>query len=133
MKRLFIPLFVMLLLSTSVMFSKDRVNPRFVVKENTISSLLAGVNSGNAGLVSSSAAMLGDLRSSEAVIPLMEQLKSSSDERVRIQAAISLWKIGDARGIYTIAQAVKFDTSERVKKICYILYLDTRDTLQTRF
>lgn len=133
MKRMMMSALVLVLLVTTSGFSKGKMNSRTVLSENSIESLMIGVESDNMGLKTSSASVLGDFKTSKAVIPLMKDLKENSDERVRLQAAVALWKIGDPRGIYSIKQAIKFDTSDRVKKICSILYLDTIDSTKTRF
>ena len=82
---------------------------------------LTGVNSDNLGLRVSSTYYLGEMKSEEAVIPLMNILKSDTSASARIMAALSLYKIGDARGIFAIKQAIQFDPNEQVKKMCSIL------------
>jgi hypothetical protein len=37
-------------------------------------------------------------------------------------AALSLFKIGDSRGIYAIKKSAESDESETVKKMCTIFY-----------
>jgi hypothetical protein len=100
--------------------SKSTFSNRDIVVEN----LLNGINSENVGLISSSAYFLGELKSSEAVIPLLKILKSDANEELRIMAALSLIKIGDGRGVYAVKQQVKFDSSERVRKLCQGFYND---------
>jgi hypothetical protein len=49
---------------------------------------------------------------------------------MRIIAALSLYKIGDSRGIFAIRQAIKFDESKRVSKLCdkfYRAYLQAKE------
>ena len=65
-----------------------------------------------------------NLKSDEAVIPLMKILKNDENEEARIMAALSLLKIKDSRGIFAIKQAIQFDESERVRKMCSIFYQD---------
>jgi hypothetical protein len=96
---------------------KDAMN-----RDLVITNLMNGIKSGNQGLRLSSSYFLGELKSDEAVIPLMRILKSDENEEARIMAALSLVKIEDARGIFTIKQAISFDSSERVKKMCSIFY-----------
>ncbi len=91
-------------------------------RDLVIENLLNGVNSGNHGLRMSSAYLLGEFKSDEAVIPLMKILKSDDNEESRVMSALSLLKIGDARGIFAIKQAIQFDESERVRKMCSIFY-----------
>ena len=58
------------------------VMPRTKVKitQNTVSSLIEGLNSENLGLKSSSAYMIGELQLSKAVIPLMKILRDLEAE-----------------------------------------------------
>lgn len=85
-------------------------------------NLMNGVNSENQGLKMSSTYFLGELKSDKAVIPLLKILKADNNEESRIMAALSLLKIGDSRGIFAIKQAISFDDSERVQKMCSIFY-----------
>lgn len=91
-------------------------------KEVVEANLLAGVQSENFGLRTSAAAMLGDLKSSQAVIPLMRMLRSESDERARVVAALALFKIGDPVGIYAVKQTGRLDDNDRVRKLCALFY-----------
>ena len=91
-------------------------------KDLTTNNLLIGLESNNNGLISSSAFYLGEYNSTRAVIPLMKILKNSEKEELRISAALALLKIGDARGIYAIKRAIKFDKSERVNNMCTKFY-----------
>lgn len=80
--------------------------------------LIKSLESDNYGVRTSAAQILGDMKSTKAVIPLMKMLKSSKDECCRIIAAVSLSKIESSMGRYTVAQAAKFDSSPRVRKVC---------------
>jgi len=116
-------LFVLSISFTSLGFN----DPTPSLKSNlnrdlVISNLMNGVNSENQGLKISSTYFLGEIQSSQAVIPLMKILKNDENEESRIMAALSLLKIGDARGMFAIKQAISFDDSERVKKMCTIFY-----------
>lgn len=93
-----------------------------IISESTIKTLLLGITSENYGLRTSSAYMLGELKLKEAVIPLMRMLHNEKSEQARIMAAVSLFKIGDARGIFAVKQAIRFDKSERVSKMCEKIY-----------
>jgi len=98
--------------------------PRTKVKitENTVSSLIEGLNSANLGLKSSSAYMIGELQLSKAVIPLMRILHQDENEEIRIAAALALYKIGSPIAIHAVKQSIKFDESERVSKLCASFY-----------
>ena len=92
------------------------------VKDSAIESLLMGINSDNFGLRTSAANMLGELKCEKAIIPLMRMLKSEIKESARIVAALALLKIGNEKGIFAIKQAIRFDDSKRVRKLCTNFY-----------
>ena len=94
------------------------------VSEDIVESLLTGLNSDNIGLKGSSAYMLGDLRVTSAVIPLMRLLHNDENDKVRIAAALALYKIGTPMSIHAVKQASRFDDSERVSKLAHIFYSD---------
>lgn len=85
-------------------------------------NLLIGLASDNQGLVEGSANMLGELKSSKAVIPLMKLLRDGEQESTRIVAALALCQIGDERGLYAVKRATQFDDSERVAQRCAWFY-----------
>lgn len=92
------------------------------VKDATVASLIMGINSDNYGLRTSSALMLGELKCEQGVIPLLRMLKSEEREDARIAAALALLKIGNTKGIFAIKQAIRFDQSERVRRLCTHFY-----------
>ena len=90
--------------------------------ENSEKTLLSAIESTNLGLVVSSIQILGELNSNNAVLPLMKILHNSENEESRIAASLSLYKIGDKRGIFALKMAAKYDNSERVRKMCSNFY-----------
>jgi hypothetical protein len=86
---------------------------------------MIAINSDNYGLKTSAAQILGDIKSDKAVIPLMRILHNSSDENMRVLAAYSLYKIQNRIGMYAVKQAIRFDDSRRVRKMCNNFYLDS--------
>jgi len=93
-----------------------------VVKESTIASLLEGLASDNIGLKSSCAYMLGELKITDAIIPLMRMLHNEVNEELRIAAALALYKIGTPMSINAVKQAGRFDESKRVNKLAHNFY-----------
>ncbi len=116
-------LFLSLFLLQISIFAKIQVASQSEKQqERTIQSLLIGIKSENLGLKSSCAYMLGELKISQAVIPLMKILKDPNNEELKIAAALALYKIEDGRGIYAIKKSIKFEQNERVRKICDLFY-----------
>jgi len=114
---------LILLFVTLISFSAFAENNQVdKVKDSAVESLIMGVNSDNFGLRTSAAYMLGELKCEKGVIPLMRMLKSEEREDARIVAALALLKIGNSKGIFAIKQAIKFDDSERVRRLCANFY-----------
>ena len=90
-------------------------------KDQAERNLLVGLASDNLGLRESCAFMLGEIGSQKAVVPLMAMLHDGV-ESSRVVAALALTRIGDARGIYAVKQAAKFDESQRVQKLAAWYY-----------
>ena len=85
-------------------------------------TLQQGLVSENDGLKAGCAYMAGEIRCQKSVVCLLRILHNNPSEELRILAALSLYKIGDGRGIYAIKQAIKYDDSKRVQRMCEIFY-----------
>ena len=85
-------------------------------------TLQQGLNSDNYGLKAGCAFMAGEIRCQRSVVCLLKILHNNPSDELRILAALSLYKIGDARGIYAIKRAIKYDESKRVQRMCEIFY-----------
>lgn len=112
-------IFIAVIISLDV-YAKPKVKAK--ITDNTVASLMEGLNSENIGLKSSSAYMIGELQLSKAVIPLMKVLHQDENEEMRIAAALALYKIGSPIAIQAVKQSIKFDDSERVSKLCASFY-----------
>ena len=125
MKKLsWILLLVLFLASTTTFAGSDKTKDELIEK-----NLIVGLQSDNLGLKTSSAYFLGEYGSTKCVNSLLKVLKSGDTEEESISAAVSLYKIDSEKGLFAIKQRVKFDDSERVKRICSILY---QQSLQKR-
>lgn len=123
MKRvLFLTVAITLLAFSSIMAVDPAAPKSNVTMDQVEATLLNGLNSQNQGLMISSTQVLGEIKSSKAVIPLMRVLKSENDESSKIAAALALYNIGDERGIYAIKKAAEFDDSKKVRSFCTKFY-----------
>lgn len=114
------------ILFSASLFSQPVPKRSIQMNEDQIfENLLIGAKSCNKGLCGSCVYLMGELRSQKSVIPLLSLLHSAECEEIRILAALSLCKIGDARGIYAVKRAAIFDESRRVKKLCDLFYKAT--------
>ena len=116
-------LILIITLSTTA-FAGDKSIKKYECSQNTISSLIEGLNSDNMGLKTSCAYLLGELDVTEGIIPLMRLLRNDECEEVRICAALALYKIGTPISIFAVKQAIRFDESDRVSKLAAKFYYD---------
>ena len=112
----------LILISSFQIFPQETTVKTSTEKEACFETLQQGLNSDNTGLIAGCAYMCGELRCERSIIPLMKMLHNSDSEELRILAALSLYKIGDARGIYAIKQSIIYDESKRVRRICDIFF-----------
>ncbi|MGD1046885.1 MAG: HEAT repeat domain-containing protein [Bacteroidota bacterium] len=102
--------------------AKESVLPMNANKALIEDNLFVGMAYDNLGLQRSCALMLGKIQSDRAVVPLMAVLHNSADENLRVAAAWALCKIGDARGVYAVKMATKYDESAKVQATCAWYY-----------
>jgi HEAT repeat protein len=113
----------LVLFSCTAIYSQDSVKVLQKISDSSIDdNYLQGVKSDNMGLRASATYYLGERESSKAVIPLMDVLHNDKTPETRIMAALSLYKIGDARGIYAIKGAMTEDSNQWVRGMCKIFY-----------
>ena len=115
--------FLIIILSTTA-FAGDNSTKKYAYTQNTIASLMEGLNSDNIGLKTSCAYLLGELNVTEGTIPLMRLLRNDESEAVRICAALALYKIGTPVSIFAVKQAIRFDESDRVSRLAAKFYYD---------
>jgi hypothetical protein len=113
---------VLTIFLTTAVLAGDPPASRTINTPVVVENLLTGLNSGNTGLMTSSAYYLGELKSSDAVLPLMKMFHSCENTETRLAAALSLLKIGDERGIKTLQYAAKYDDNQRIKEMCKKFY-----------
>ena len=116
-------LILIITLSTTA-FAGDNSTKKYEYTQNTVESLIGGLNSDNTGLKTSCAYLLGELKITEGIIPLMRLLRNDENEKVRICAALALYKIGTPISIFAVKQAIRFDESDRVSKLAAKFYND---------
>lgn len=119
---IFVALVLLLSLSTTTFAQKFDIEPGTEKYETIEKNLLVGVQSDNFGLRTSSAFMLGEMKSEKAVDILTTMLREEDDERARIAAALALIKIGNDRSVYMVQMASKFNEFDRVRSLCKKFY-----------
>lgn len=102
----------------------DPNDPVVKAKYSTIEkNLLVGLNSNIEGLRISCAYYLGEMKSQNAVIPLMDLLRCDDCYAARIVAALSLIKIDNPQGVYMVKRTAEFNNNDNVRKMSGKFYL----------
>jgi hypothetical protein len=86
-------------------------------------NLLVGINSKNSGLQTSCAYLLGEIKSSKAMIPLLRLATNGKTVEGRIIAGLSLYKIESDIGMYRLKWLAENDESELVRKVFKKVYM----------
>ena len=123
-----VKIFSSLLLLSLLLFtglSSAEVN-KSNIEANTYESIelnrLIGLASDNEGLRVSCAFNLGEMKSDNAVIPLMKLLREGQTFEERVIAALSLVKIGDSKGVFLVSRLAKFSDNEKIRRMCERFY-----------
>jgi len=90
--------------------------------------LIQSLKDENIGRRASAAMILGDQKSTEAIQPLFALLKSENDYRVRIVAAMSLYKIGDPNILPVLEGIAKKEKNKTAKQVMYGIIAELRNT-----
>jgi HEAT repeat protein len=120
----FVTVLILIIILSTTSFAGDNSTKKYERTQNTVSSLIEGLNSDNIGLKTSCAYLLGELNVTEGIIPLMRLLRNDESEEVRICAALALYKIGTPISIFAVKQAIRFDESDRVSRLAAKFYYD---------
>jgi HEAT repeat protein len=92
------------------------------ITEYSLESLKQGIKSDNSGLRRSSIYMAGLYKIDEAVEVLTEQLEKEKNAGTRILIALSLYNIGNPRGMEAIKNLAISDSDKEVKRMSTMLY-----------
>lgn len=120
----FVTVLILIITLSTTSFAGDNSTKKYERTQNTVSSLIEGLNSDNIGLKTSCAYLMGELNVTEGIIPLMRLLRNDESEEVRICAALALYKIGTPISIFAVKQAIRFDESDRVSRLAAKFYYD---------
>ena len=105
---------IALFVLSAITFSQANQDVVITVDNNSKkeANYLSALQSSNESLRINSAYMLGEIRSKKAVIPLMDMFRQEKDDGAKLVAALSLLKIGDARGIFLVKRTLELKENE---------------------
>jgi hypothetical protein len=115
---------VVMLLSVSLCNAQtqDFTLPVNLDKEQVEENLLTGLKTDNSGLQYSCALMLGQIKSTRAVIPLMALLRKCDNLKLKTASAWALCNIGDPRGTFAVKREAQFNSCCIAKLRCAWYY-----------
>lgn len=90
--------------------------------EKAAKNLIIGINSDNAGLSRSSIYYAGKDKVAQAVDALVEKMWKEKNPNTRILIALSLYQIGDYKGLEAVKEQAVNDSDERVKKMSALIF-----------
>ncbi len=116
--------FIMIFNAFSYSGNFPKINKSNAKYHKIESNYLKGLNSDNSQLKVSCAYFLGEMQSDKAVIPLMEVFNNTKNVNVKLVAAWSLLKIGDARGVYLVKSNINSVDCKDISCMLHFLYMD---------
>ena len=115
-------LLIVLLASSNLLAGESEIQTNNISYDQIEKTLTQGVNSDNFGLKVSSTEMLGEITSENSVNLFTKLLREGDNEKLRLVAALSLWKIGTDLIIYMFKKSRVFNSNENVLNLCDHLY-----------
>jgi hypothetical protein len=106
------------LVFTNLSMGQTEKAPKPLFKENAIKNLIVAIKSENEGLRKSGIYFAGLYEIKEAVETLVEEFKNEKNPKIRVLIALSLYRIGDEKGMESIYTAALHDNDSKVKRIC---------------
>jgi len=90
--------------------------------ENGVKNLIKGIKSGNKGLSRSSIYFAGKYKITDAIDALVDKMQEEKRPDTRILIALSLYEIGDIKGLQAVKKQALNDTDERVKRMSALIF-----------
>ena len=97
------------------------------INEYSIESLNEGIQSDNPGLRKSSIYMAGLYKINESVNTLVNQLEREKNPSTRVLIALSLYNIGNPKGMEAVKKLSAKDNDKEVKRLSTVLYKQFAD------
>jgi HEAT repeat protein len=92
------------------------------ITKNSIVTLKEGIQSENPGVRKSSIYMAGLYKIEEAVDVLTKEIRTEKDANIKVLIALSLYNIGDPKGMEAVKALSENDQDLRVKRMSTALY-----------
>jgi hypothetical protein len=112
------------LLFTTVLNAQKTITKSELKQKRMIGNLVNGINSDNEGLKRSAIYYAGKYKVDEAVDALVEQLENETSTENKYLISLSLYLIGDDKGIEAVKRVAAFDNDPRAKRLAAAVYYE---------
>ena len=112
------------LLFTTALNAQKTITKAELKQKRMISNLVNGINSDNEGLKRSAIYFAGKYKVEEAVDALVDQLEMETSTENKYLISLSLYLIGDEKGIEAVKKVAAFDNDPRAKRLAAAVYYE---------
>ena len=123
------------LLFTTVLNAQKTITKTELKQKRMIGNLVNGINSDNEGLKRSAIYYAGKYKVEESVDALVDQLEMETSTENKYLISLSLYLIGNYKGIEAVKKVAAFDNDPRAKRLAAAVYyeylLDESDFVAT--
>ncbi len=99
-------------------------NSKSTISARAIDNLKIGIMSDNSGLRKSSIYFAGKYRVTESVDALVKQLNKIEDPGTKVLIALSLYLIGEQKGLDAVYNLSRTDNDSYVRRMCNAIYAE---------
>ncbi|MFA7289252.1 MAG: hypothetical protein WC055_10295 [Melioribacteraceae bacterium] len=125
MKKLVISLAALLLL---VNFTYANAGITGNIKKNAIASLVTGIRSDNMGLKRNCIYFAGKYKIAETTEVLIEELSNTENAKLKVLISLSLFLIGDEKGMDAVYELANKDNDKYVKRMAKAIVNEYNDS-----
>lgn len=129
-KRFFVITLVVAVLFAVNMFGQTNVEQKLAKHPSAVLDLVNGIKSENDGLRRTSIYLAGKYQLEQTVDVLIMQMGNEKIPSNRILIALSLFRIGEERGMNLILQTALSDIDPEVRRICSALVVEQNNSLK---
>ena len=134
-KKMLVAVTFIALLFTTVLNAQKTITKTELKQKRMIGNLVNGINSDNEGLKRSAIYYAGKYKVEESVDALVDQLEMETSTENKYLISLSLYLIGDDKGIEAVKKVAAFDNAPRAKRLAAAVYyeylLDESDFVAT--
>lgn len=123
-KTMLVAVTLFALLFTTVLNAQKTITKTELKQKRMIGNLVNGINSDNEGLKRSAIYYAGKYKVDEAVDALVEQLEIETSTENKYLISLSLYLIGDNKGIEAVKRVATFDNDPRAKRLAAAVYYE---------